>query len=574
MEIKGRLHQLHTHTILRVVLPLSLFLALIAVIWIVAYERVITLLIVQHHSELASVAAGSVSQTLEDYADILSVLGSDSHLLEQEAGAEAALMEGISASLHVFNAGILIADESGTVLATSTPPLDILGDSVRTLDVFQQAHSQGEAAFSDVITGQDGSSHMVLVSAPVMDTNQGVVGVVLGGLELESAAIGEPVRRISIGEHGYAYLVDRQGHIIYHPDTESIGSDYTQRPYIQKEISSGTYSQNWQSPTGERLVVAAAMVAPSGWRLVVEEPVRSIRALARPYELLAAALSLLAIAVLFLLSWTETAKVVRPIQLLSEQARRIAVEQGLKPLDVTGIEEIDTLEQAFDHMAVQVAAYREGLRRYAEAITQSQEEERQRIARDLHDETSQSLLAISRQIELLQAQQDGHELRQRLEELLALTRDTLSNVRQISQDLRPLMLEDLGLIPALQALLRNSDPEMQVHLEVSGEADTLSADQELALFRITQEALNNVRKHAQASEIRVRLKFDREIIRLEIQDNGRGFQLPEAITDLARSGHFGLMGIQERAWAAGGVLSIQTAPGEGTHISVSLPRAA
>lgn len=127
--------------------------------------------------------------------------------------------------------------------------------------------------------------------------------------------------------------------------------------------------------------------------------------------------------------------------------------EGYPPKE-SGIAEIDALEQAFVHMATQISAYRTELRRYLGAFTKSQEDERRRIAHKLHDDTIQSLLAIQRRIELFRSSESDPQHNEQLEELQEMLTQTLAGIRQINRDLRPLILDDLGLIPALKALVR------------------------------------------------------------------------------------------------------------------------
>lgn len=226
-------------------------------------------------------------------------------------------------------------------------------------------------------------------------------------------------------------------------------------------------------------------------------------------------------------------------------------------------------------MAGQVASYRAGLRRYVDAMTQSIEDERRRIARELHDETIQNLLAISRKLELYTASEPDPQQHKALDELRTVVVDTLQGIRQISRDLRPLILEDLGLIPALQTLVHSPGgaSTLQATFEVSGTSRALSSAQELALYRMTQEALNNIRKHAEANRVWVRLAFEANRVCLTIRDDGRGFKLPTTLVELTQQGRFGLMGIQERIWALGGKLSIQSSPDHGTLVEIELPLA-
>ena len=228
-------------------------------------------------------------------------------------------------------------------------------------------------------------------------------------------------------------------------------------------------------------------------------------------------------------------------------------------------------------MGAQISAYRLGLRRYVGAITKSQEEERLRIARELHDDTIQSLLALSRRLELYQSSESNLERREKLAVLQDMATKTLVGIRQISRDLRPLILEDMGLIPALQTLVRaarlGDGAIPHVKFRTMGQQFSISPELELALYRITQEALTNICRHAHATGVTVELSYGPEVVKLEIADDGKGFEEPWSLTDFAQQDHFGLLGIQERVWGAGGSLSIHSSPDQGTRLIVTIPTA-
>lgn len=217
----------------------------------------------------------------------------------------------------------------------------------------------------------------------------------------------------------------------------------------------------------------------------------------------------------------------------------------------------------------------EQLTGYAATIIAAQEEERKRIARDLHDDTAQALIALSRQIEVLRDEisESPETAERKLDDLRNLTDQTLASVRRFSRDLRPSVLDDLGLVPALEWLVSENARRHKIttRLKVNGEERRLPPEVELACFRITQEALNNTAKHAEATGAAVELSFGTGWCRLSISDNGKGFESPPVIADLAGRGRMGMMGIHERAGLLGGNVSVRTSPGGGTRVSVTLP---
>ncbi|MBS3784711.1 MAG: GAF domain-containing protein [Anaerolineae bacterium] len=225
-------------------------------------------------------------------------------------------------------------------------------------------------------------------------------------------------------------------------------------------------------------------------------------------------------------------------------------------------------------IAIDNARLYENMRYYARQITRAQEDERKRIAREAHDETAQILVALSRRLDVLMASPNlPHDaFKDRLEGIRELTTDALQSVRRFSQDLRPPVLDDLGFVAAIRGLTRNvEEAGVRTTLEVSGSPYRLSPEEELVLFRIAQESLNNVRRHAEASRARVMVSFNDDSVQMTVEDDGRGFDAPNKFVDLVASGKLGLIGMHERARILGGTLRIESKPGEGTRVLINAP---
>lgn len=216
----------------------------------------------------------------------------------------------------------------------------------------------------------------------------------------------------------------------------------------------------------------------------------------------------------------------------------------------------------------------DSLRLYLGQITKAQEEERKRIARELHDDTAQILYALSRQIDnFIRSNESlpgqfGFFLRELRSQIDAAS----EGVRSFSHDLRPPMIDDLGLLPSLEWLARETQKRYQVQTElmVVGTERRFTTDVELIIFRIVQEALRNVGRHAKASKAEITVRFEDGKTRVSITDDGKGFQLPGQIADLTRSGKLGLTGMEERVRLLGGTFLLQSKPGKGTTVEAEL----
>jgi len=232
---------------------------------------------------------------------------------------------------------------------------------------------------------------------------------------------------------------------------------------------------------------------------------------------------------------------------------------------------------AFQHIARDITEQKrmqENLRYYLRQVTKAQEEERKRISHELHDDTIQALVVLSRQLDTIASSSKGmpEDLRIRLEKLWQQTNDIVSGVRRLSQDLRPAALDRLGLLAALEWLASDTTKYsgIETKLKVTGVQRRLPEEVELVLFRITQEALRNMWRHSKASKAEIIIEFSESKTRITVSDNGKGFNLPEKMGDLPRDGKLGLAGMEERARLLGGVLTIQSQPGKGTSISIEI----
>jgi len=150
---------------------------------------------------------------------------------------------------------------------------------------------------------------------------------------------------------------------------------------------------------------------------------------------------------------------------------------------------------------------------------------------------------------------------------------TLQGIRRFSQDLRPSIIDDLGLLPALKWLIKQKSEEtgLDIQLQITGKEQRILPEKELIIFRIVQEALNNISKHARATQAGVAIDFSNTRVDVTVSDNGIGFDLPESVGDLSHSGKLGLLGMQERVTLLSGTLKISSEQGKGTIVNVNVP---
>jgi signal transduction histidine kinase len=243
----------------------------------------------------------------------------------------------------------------------------------------------------------------------------------------------------------------------------------------------------------------------------------------------------------------------------------------LRAFQVENDRQITSLQEARLKEAKQRETLRGGLYK---RVVAAQESERQRIARELHDETGQALTAIGLGLRGLTGSlrtSDKDRTKQNLHQLELLTAHSLDELQRLIADLRPSHLDDLGLSSALRwyANTLQERVKLNVHVEIQGEERPVASPVKIALFRIAQEALTNVIKHAQAKTAQVVLIYAEESVQVRVTDDGRGFDMDAAGS--AKRVSWGLKGMEERTSLLGGRSKVYSRPGEGTTVEVSIP---
>jgi len=205
-----------------------------------------------------------------------------------------------------------------------------------------------------------------------------------------------------------------------------------------------------------------------------------------------------------------------------------------------------------------------------------QEEERRRIARELHDETSQVLASLNANLEVAVSslQTDNGRAESLLKKVQSMSVSIMDNISKLIYQLRPSLLDDLGLVPAIRWLEANNlQPSgVRARLVTKGRRRRLPRDVETAIFRVVQEAFNNVVRHSKARHVGVTLQFADDMVTLDIEDDGIGFDVEEAVHSKARPRGLGLLGMSERIELIGGKITIHSQTSAGTQIHIEIPR--
>lgn len=269
---------------------------------------------------------------------------------------------------------------------------------------------------------------------------------------------------------------------------------------------------------------------------------------------------------------TATVRETEELRLIRKDGTDAFIQLKVSPL-LRGSQVIGL--QAIARDVTEERRLRQNMEYYISQITRAQEDERLRISRELHDDTAQVLAGLSRDLDSLVSAEEKlpKPVIHRLEKLHNMADSALEGVRRFSQDLRPSILDDLGLVPALEWLIADLEKQYGVATKVSitGNQRRLPPERELTVFRIAQEALNNVKRHSLASAVDMTIDFADDALTLIISDDGQGFDMPQRTSDLVLSGKLGIIGMRERARLIGGTLIAQSEVGVGTTVTLRVP---
>ena len=467
-------------------------------------------------------------------------------------------------------AGLALLDGAGRTVAASPGSAGwAAGDTVRLLAA--RAWSVGQPQYETEIL-ESGTARLLL-GVPAGAGAAGTGRVLVGAIPVESLSLAASTDLIEGEMQGSMFVLDPAGRRIHHHDPRGLTID----PQTLGDLPHGGPGSTYlRDETGRELLVSYAPIDPPGWTLVTSEDLRMIASMGMSaVEVLPLMLLFVALVALLAVS-LGVINVIRPLQELDRRAARVAwgdfdaIEQP-----VGGVQEIEDLRATLAQMAERIRSYQSGMRDYLSAMTQGQEEERTRLAHELHDVTIQGLIVLKQRAQMARKALSAEPGRaaERLDELSGLIDEELAGVRHVIGDLRPIYLEDLGFVPALEMLARQFEERYRipVHLAVHGAAVRMAPELELAAYRIVQQALANVAAHAGAANVWLEAAFDDTYLTLIVRDDGRGFTPPDQPADLTRQGHFGIMGMRERALLHGGQLTVTALPGAGATLTARLP---
>jgi signal transduction histidine kinase len=543
------------------VLPLTLLLLLIVFGSVSLHQQDMRALVGERDERAAQSAAAALDSELHHRAANISNLVALAELSENNSSI--LTTDDLASD---FDGGLAYIDMNMQVIASTLP--SGFWNWVAKNNIELASSNDNGPLFSAPFLDPNSNSFFVIVSQAIPSRNI----IVAGAFSPENLASETLSAAYPDSSQVTIFLLDPSHQILFSSGPLASGKIASDHPGVAEALR-GESGTTYLKQDNVEHVVAYSSVIPLRWALITEEEWEIVSGPSLQITQLTPLVLVPAFILALLALWFVATRIVQPLQKLETRAAALALGdfEAIKE-PVGGISEVQHLQTELTEMSRRVQAAQDGLHDYIGAITSAQEEERARLARELHDDTIQAVIALKQRVQLAQRLIEDHNAKQALKDLEALAEETVENLRRLTRALRPIYLEDLGLVAALEMLSREIDQSngLIVDFQKTGQERRLSREVELSLYRIAQEALNNVVKHSNATQTDLKIAFDASEVKMEVIDNGIGFIVPKSPTELAPSGHFGLLGVHERADLIGARLEIESALGKGTGLRVRL----
>ncbi|MFQ5854471.1 MAG: cache domain-containing protein [Anaerolineae bacterium] len=597
----------------RMALGISLgFLALFAAVLALG-ERALrdsTDRLLEERLVIAQMAAGQIDGVLQRAVSELEQARrfADFDPADPDLSAEAHTLVHTYGRVGTFASGIAFLDTAGRVVLSHPPNLYPPGTDLAALPHVAQALERRDVTISAPFRDPLSNQPVAAVTVPIYDDGR-LLGLLNGLIDLSGSAITAPLEQAAtLGHTGHAVLVDTEGRTLASTLDLPFLSPGEHATFYRRAMAQGQPVVETvpfeldlpDEPRGHPHVMAFAPLHMALWGVAVGGDVDETFAGVRRLRLGLVLLSAVALASTWAATLVGARRLVRPVQGLTEAAQRIADGDLHTPLQAPEGGEIGAMAAALERMRMLLLANIEDLAtwnetlearvaerteelRQQQALTQqllrraitAQEEERARLSRELHDEIGQTLTAVQLGLDRLTRSVPAEDAGgcEHLERVQVLTEQTLTDLRRVIAALRPGVLDQLGLVPALgwvaDHMLRPLG--LTVTIDADGLPGRLSGEIETILFRIAQEAMSNVARHSGARHLSIHLRRTDGEATMTLIDDGRGFDLSSVAAAPDHSRGLGLAGMQERASLAGGQVTVESAPGRGTTVHVVVP---
>jgi len=507
----------------------------------------------------------------------------------------------------IFTEGVFLLDKHGDTLL-SYPARDYSRQNLMFIPWVSSVLSEGRPVISNVYTIEPINKPLIFVLVPLRNASGEVIGAAGGAINPTNSVMSRILRAAVTSELDDHYIEiidsnevviasDKTSHILGHHDHDGIlGKMIKEKVTACKTCDHGFTKSDGKAQD----ILAVAPLQSVSWAIVFGQNMDEIYQPAHQLRNKFILFALIFIGTAIIFSIGISRNIVSPIQSLITATNRIGQGNLSVPVGNIGSDEVAVLARSFDTMREQLAKsldsiHRQNLEledrviqrtqqleekqhanaRLLKQLISSQEDERKRIARELHDESLQTLSAILMNIEMFRLHPELIS-----PERVTTMRDTVTRVinemNKVIQNLRPTVLDDLGFEAAIVWLADRNLKDRGIHCFLNMQAlaeERMSPELQTTLFRIIQEAVMNIARHAEAGNVFINIGTNHRQFKMTIEDDGVGFNTSSALENLRTGRGLGVLGMQERAAQVGGVLKICSTPGEGTIIQCTIPLA-
>ena len=566
----------------------------------------------RHKLELSAIVAKNIdillSSSLQRLYDI-SLYGTVSLADSNWTPELAALKKAYDYS--IFSNGIFILDREGNVVY-SYPPQPPSKENLFDLPRLRMAMQEGRPFISDIYTLKRSNKKTIYIVVPLKNKYGVIEGAVGGEIDPSALSFNEIIRSFPAEKNAYMEIVDSQGIVVASTDTKRMFKDQSEGhgQFLKKLITekkatitkchrchTDAFSANSKISRSVD-IMAYAPLEIARWGVSVIQPESDIVAPIQHMERSFLIVSIISIAVALIISVGMSRSIVRPVHDLIDATVKIAGGDMSKAVAFGGTDEIGMLSSSFEVMRIKLADSleelhhsniqlekkvidrtqqindnRKKIKELLKKVITSQEEERKRIAREFHDVIMQDLAAGLIQIDLCR-QYPQNITTVKIDEIKKIIEKNIDDVYRIIKNLRPTILDDLGFEAAVRWLLDHHLEAKGINcfVSITNNVGNLNFDPqvEIELFRIIQEALINIAKHARAENVFVVMETRDNNFFVDIEDDGLGFDTASVFEDRDSTRGLGLMGMKERAAFLNWDIKICSAPGEGTRVSLKV----
>jgi len=507
----------------------------------------------------------------------------------------------------IFTEGVFILDKHGNEILAYPPHVEYFSNLTH-IDIVNQVFQMGKSVISNVYTFERTKQKVIFMLVPLWDSEGNVDGIVGGILSPTSHSINQLLHNIQVGKNSFIDIIDSNEVIIasdnplrvlhQHDRNLELGRMILDMESGIVECKNGCYP-NDKSPKGTDELLAFVPLTVAPWGVIIGQPDKDIFTPVISLRDKFILLVLIFVGTSVVFSFGMTKNIVIPLRQLITSTNNIASGDLSTPVVNLGSHEILTLSKSFDTMRLKLAESiervkmhnielenrviertreiiesREKIAQLLKKVISSQEEERRRIARELHDTILQDMSASLIKMDTIRLINEPHKS-DAMDDIRDITVKTIDSIDSVIKDLRPSILDDLGLEAAIYWILNKqlAGKGINYFLDIDYPIEKIfSPEVEISIFRILQESIVNVARHSNAENVFVHVQCVTDQISICIEDDGDGFNMQDLNKHPVVDGRgLGILGMEERALLIDGKFKVKSGPGEGTDVCMLIP---